>query len=70
MNNNYHGNNNNDKRINNDNDNNLSSLILVSNVFLSCLNVLKLFLFIELGNCSKLRNQYMRDFSKRNLSLM
>ena len=36
---------------NNDHDNNITSLILVNNVFLSYLNVFKLmFLFIELGH--------------------
>ena len=52
MNNNYNSKNKSDKSINNnDNDNNSTFLILVNNVFTSCLNEFKLmFLFIEFGN--------------------
>ena len=66
MNNNYNSKNNSDKSINNnDNDNNnITSLILVNNVFshharthLSC------FVSLNLAICSKLRDQYMRNFS-------
>ena len=59
MNNNCNSNNNDDKSINNNNDNNndnknIKSLILLTNVFISCLNFFKpMFPFIKLGNLFK-----------------